>query len=39
MSGFVIGITAAILVPYLGTAIYPNLMILIAFVNIGTAWT
>jgi len=27
------------MVPYLGGNIYPNLMILIALINVGTAWT
>ena len=38
-AGFMIGITAALAVPYCGTNIYPSMMILIALVNIGTAWT
>jgi len=37
--GFFIGITAAFLVPFFGMQMYPNLLMMIAAVNIGTAWT
>ena len=38
LSGFMICVTATLCVPYLGTKFYPNLIILTAFCNIGTAW-
>ena len=39
IAGFLIGITAALLVPFFGMQIYPNLLLMIAAINIGTAWT
>jgi len=38
-TGFMIAVTAGFLVPFVGMKQYPNLLILIAFINIGTAWT
>ena len=39
LAGFLIAITAALLIPLLGMTIYPNLVLLIAAINLGTAWT
>ena len=39
LAGFIIAITAGFLVPFFGLTLYPNLMLLIAAVNVGTAWT
>ena len=39
-AGFIIGISSLFLVPYIAaSSIYPNMFLLVAAVNIGTAWT
>ena len=40
LTGFLLGITAIFLVPFIGrTIIYPNVMIMVVIMNIGSAWT
>ena len=39
IAGFLIGITACLLVPFVGTKIYPNVFLLAAAVMMGTAFT
>jgi len=40
LAGFILGITALFLVPFIGTSIiYPNVMIMVVLMNIGSAWT
>mmetsp|Transcript_37106 Transcript_37106/g.48771 ORF Transcript_37106/g.48771 Transcript_37106/m.48771 type:complete len:111 (+) Transcript_37106:442-774(+) len=39
LAGFILGITATFLVPFIGLTLYPNLLMLIACINVGTAWT
>ena len=39
LAGFMIAITAGFMFPFVGNVLYPNIFILIALVNVGTAWT
>jgi len=39
IAGFLIAVTAAFLVPFIGLQIFPHLFLLTAAINIGTAWT
>ena len=39
LTGFLLGISSCMFVPFMSYSIYPNLFLVIVMVNIGTAWT
>lgn len=39
LAGFLIAITSGLLFPFVGNTLYPNIFVLVALINVGTAWT